>query len=205
MRIRRLRLFVLFAMIIGVPKVSFADLILQVEPVVVTSPGTGFFDVFAVIDDAVPRSVGAYNVRLDISPTGFNVSLDSAETALIQPLFAGRTPLVFATGDFLRVADNLPGLNEATPLVNGSRLFRVAFSIPSGVPVDSVFSVNINPAETVLFDGSAAPVSINGFSTNGSITTVVPEPSAWALMGIATTFMIWGGQRRRPAPSLCSA
>ena len=199
---RAVRLIVLCVLVIGVPKPSFATLILQAEPVTVTSPGTGFFDVFAVINDATPRGIGSYNVRLDLSPTTFNVSLDSAETALIQPLFAGQNPSVFAAGNFLRVADNLPGISEEKSLVDGSRLFRVAFSIPGGVPLGTVFSVNFNPAETLLFDGLAAPILIDGFSTNGSITTAVPEPAAWVFMGIASMVITWGWLRRRPAESL---
>jgi len=189
------KLFVIFALVIGAPQVSFASLELQAEPVTVTSPGTGFFDVFALIDDATMRSVAAYNVRLDISPTTFGVSLNSAETALIQPLFAGQVPLVFATGDFLRVADNLPGINEETPLVDGSRLFRVAFSIPDGVPLGTVFNVNFNPAETFLFDGLGVEIQNVEFSTNGSITTAVPEPSAFAIWSLVSLML--AANRRR--------
>jgi len=153
----------------SVPKASFAALILQAESITVTSPGTGFFDVFAVIDDTVPRGIAAYNVRLDLSPTTFNGSLDSAETALIQPLFTGQDPLEFATGDFLRVADDLPGINLDTPLVHDSRLFRVLFSVPAGVLPGTVIEVNFDPSETALFDGTAAESVIDGF-LSGSIT-----------------------------------
>ena len=163
------RILVLCVSLFSLPKASFAALILQAESVTVTSPGTGFLDVFAVIDDSLPRGIAGYNTRLNLNPTTFNVLLDLAETALIQPLFAGQTPLVFATGEFLRVADNLPGINLDTPLVNGSRLFRVLFSVPAGVLPGTSIEVNFDPSETALFDGTAAESVINGFAS-GSIT-----------------------------------
>jgi len=165
----RSKMLVLCVLLFSVPKASSAALILQAESVTTTSPGTGFFDVFAVIDDTVPRGIAAYNVRLDLSPTTFSASLDSAETALIQPLFAGQDPLEFATGNFLRVADDLPGINLDTPLVNGSRLFRVLYSVPAGVLPGTVIDVNFNSLETALFDGTAAESVIDGFFS-GSIT-----------------------------------
>lgn len=205
MNTRRLRVFivnalVLIALSLGAPNKSFAALVLQAESVTVTSPGTSFFDVFAVIDDTLLRNIGGYQTQLDLSPTTFSLTLNSAEEALTNPLFPGQNPLEFATGNSLQVSDFLPGINEALPLHDGDRLFRVLLNIPSGVPVGTVFNVNFNPLVTELVDGFGAAVAVDGF-VSGSIT-VVPEPAAWALMGIASMVLAWGELRRRSAARL---
>jgi len=206
MNTRAIRVFVLnplvlIALSLGTPNKSFATLILQAESVTATSPGTGFFDVFAVIDDTTPRNIGGYQTQLDLSPTTFSLTLDSAELALTAPLFPGQNPSEFATGNFLQVSDFLPGINAALPLLDGDRLFRVLFNIPSSVPVGTVINVNFNSLATELVDGLGAAVAVDGF-VNGSVTVAVPEPTAWALMGTVSIVIIWRELRRRSAARL---
>ncbi|MEM9657301.1 MAG: hypothetical protein AAF961_02975 [Planctomycetota bacterium] len=163
-----------------------ADLILAVEDVTVSSPGTAFADVFAIIDDNTPRNVAIFNVSLGIEPKGLGVRLENAVEPLVQPLFPGVAPAELGTGDRLRVDGLISGVNMEVPIEDGDRLFRLSIVVPRGIPVGMTFDIDFSPTETFLFEGTgeANEVRIDQF-VSGTIR-VVPEPSAFLfLSGIA--------------------
>ena len=160
-----------------------------------TTPQTGSLDVF-LTKDATAYSVASYNARVDApSLTGIVLTGAGAPSAAHPALFP-TTPLVSGTStdSLLRVSDLLASGQAA--VTNGAGLFSIKFTIPAGAVGD--FPLTINPNETLLFDGSAAPVALSG--APGGVTihvTPVPEPGGVMMMGILVLLSAGNRARRR--------
>ncbi len=153
-------------------------LVVVVESTVITGSATdvvsGFIDLRFEVPDGFDQSLAAYNVELSVDPSTV-LSLVGAQEAS-NPIFPGQTPLVFTSpdpGHVLRVADNLPGIGQANPILDGQDLFRVEFTVDPGFFGTMELGVEVN--QIALFDGDAqsiVPVEI----VPGLITVVDPGP-----------------------------
>ncbi|MEM9657300.1 MAG: hypothetical protein AAF961_02970 [Planctomycetota bacterium] len=153
----------LCALFVGPVEEARAALTLSVESVEAESPGTALVDVLVVHDDATVLSASGYNARVDIVLPTLDATFIAGVESPVDPLFPASAPNVFAAGDFLRVADNLPGADDAQPLQDGSRLFRAVISLPAGLASGDEIALQLNPVETFLFDATGEPITIDSF------------------------------------------
>jgi hypothetical protein len=156
-----------------------------------SSPQTGSLDVY-LTKDATGYNVASYNARVDTSLPGLVLTGAGAASPPHPGLFP-TTPLVSGTStdSFLRVSDLL-ATGEAA-VSDGAGLFSIKFTIPAGSVGD--FPLTINPNETFLFDGAAAPVALSGAPGGATIHVApVPEPGA---LGVVVMGLVFGLRSRR--------
>jgi len=111
---------------------------------------SGQFDIAFSMPASRGASLAGYAMQLSLSPGNAGVRL----TGVGEPanaVFPGRTPGVFGTGDTLLVSDNLPGIGQANPIVNGMGLVRVFYEVQP--QVKGTFQVRIDSLE--LYDADA--------------------------------------------------
>jgi hypothetical protein len=131
-----------------------------------TMPVNGFVDVLLSVPDGSSPMLAGYETSVLLSSAGSGVVLTGA-TAANNPVFTGQTLLVFnSTGSRFDITDNLPGIKQETPIVNGSGLFRIKFQVQPGA--SGVFKINLSGLQ--LFDGQVRSVPVD--QTVGATITV---------------------------------
>lgn len=183
------------ALLIAYASTCQAAIILDADSVFTTSnPSSSTFgtvDIFVLYDGLSPPSamVGAYNFELNLVPaaTGQVRFIDAVLTSpatssqLIprEPLFAGQNPLEITInyplpGQNIQVADNLPGMNASTPLINNRALATIRYEVLAGA--SGTFNFTIEPSSTFLIDGSNDPIAISQLLPGSITVTAIPEP-----------------------------
>jgi hypothetical protein len=177
-----------------------AAIIIDADDVFTTSDPSvstfGSVDVF-VTYDGIPAGVvvSAYNFQLNLpsSASGkikfVNAVLTSPTTSSAQPtarspLFAGQNPFNFTSttnfaDDTILVADNLPGMNQSTALINNRALATIRYEVLPGAT--GTFSLSFEAANTYLFDGNNAALTLSSLQPGSITINAIPEPSTVCL------------------------
>lgn len=179
-----------------------AALVLHVPDIVLTESSveqTGSFDIYLEETLGTDASIDSYNVGIQQIPggvatfTGFGAS-SAAHPMLLNPTFLD--DLTANVAAYQQGRDIFLVNDAASPVAveNGVRdgLASISYSIPANTPAGTVIALNIDPANTLLFNGE----DIVAFVPNsGSITiTPIPEPAA---MGLALLALPLLARRRR--------
>ncbi len=162
-----------------------------VEDVQVTGSASevvsGFFDLSFRVPEQIAPLLAAYNVELALAAQNTAVVLTGAIEAP-GAIFPGRPPLVLALPDsnnVLRVADNLPGVDQENPIVDRDKLFRVTFDVQPGFVGD--FEVDVDFTQLQLFDGLGSTVGPVR-PVAGTITVIDPPPKVTDVLVSGSTW-----------------
>jgi len=92
---------------------------------------SGFFDIQFDVPTGRTAYLAGYTLVLSLDPDVTGVRLTGAAEAT-NAVFAGQIPMVFGTGNSLKVADSLPGVGQENVISDGAGLIRVLFEVQPG-------------------------------------------------------------------------
>ncbi|MEX2216118.1 MAG: Calx-beta domain-containing protein, partial [Phycisphaeraceae bacterium] len=126
---------------------------------------SGFVDIRFDVPAGVTEQLAAYNIQLDLSPTGSGVTFTGATAHPTNGVFGSKSPIVNVTANQLQISDNLAAPFQSTLVQDGSVLVRAFFNVAA----NTTGTFNINPSFFEFVDESGNVIA-NASATGGTIT-----------------------------------
>jgi hypothetical protein len=134
-----------------------------------TQSASGFFDVLLQVPEGVEVFLAGYDIVLSVTPANSELLLTGAAEP-VNAVLPSQTPFVRGIGTQLQAADNLPGVGQDVPVVDGQGLIRVLFQIAPAV--EGTFQIAFE--ELTLTDANANPLAV--LAVAGQIEVLVSPP-----------------------------